>query len=176
MSEQTGAGDLLPFLHSERVVRTGTAIVALFFFGFLGWAALAPLESAVVSPGVLTVQSLNGREEIGVSVRVRAEDAEDVRTGMAAKVDLSAHTMRRLPMLTGLVAGVSPRALEDPRSGQAYFLARVSLDTAPLAGYPEIRLLPGMPVQVEIPTGAHTALTYFIEPISEVMHTGMREK
>jgi hypothetical protein len=33
-----------------------------------------------------------------------------------------------------------------------------------------------MPVQVEIPTGAHTALEYLLEPIRDVIHNGMREK
>jgi HlyD family secretion protein len=78
-------------------------------------------------------------------------------------------------MLTGLVTYVSPTALEDPRSGQAYFLARLSLDRESLEGLPA-RMLPGMPVRVEIPTGAHTALEYLIEPVSDVMRNGMREK
>jgi len=99
-----------------------------------------------------------------------------VRTGMTAKVDLSAHKMRRLPMLTGLVTYVSPRALEDGRTGQSYFLARLSLDRSPLSNYPDVRMLPGMPVQVEISTGAHTALEYLVEPIRDVMRNGMREK
>jgi multidrug efflux pump subunit AcrA (membrane-fusion protein) len=95
---------------------------------------------------------------------------------MTVKVDLSANKVRRLPMLTGIVSYLSPAAIEDVRTGQSYFLARVSLDHAPLRRYPDVRILPGMPVQVEIPTGAHTALDYLLEPISEVMHNGMREK
>ena len=176
MSERAATEDeLLPFLHSERVVRTGVAIVTLFFVGFLGWAAVAPLESAIVSPGVV-VQPQPGRRDIAVTVRVRPEDADEVRTGMAAKVDLSAHKTRRLPMLTGVVTYLSPRALEDQRTGQGYFLARISLNISPIGEYANVRILPGMPVQVEIPTGAHTALEYFIEPIRDVMHNGMREK
>jgi hypothetical protein len=168
--------EVLPFLNSHRVVRTGVIIVALFCVGFLGWAAIAPLESAIVSPGVVVLQSPTRGDQLRVNVRIRPQDADEVRTGMTAKIDLSAHKVRRLPMLTGIVSYVSPAAIEDARTGQTYFLARVSLDGAPLMDYPDARILPGMPVQVEIPTGAHTALEYLLEPIRDVIHNGMREK
>ena len=176
MSGRTAAGDeLLPFLHADRVVRTGLAIVLLFFVGFVGWAAVAPLESAIVTPGVVVADAGHGAGGVSIAMRVAPEYADQVRLGMTARIDLSAHKVRRLAILTGLVTYISPQALQDPRSGQIYFLARLTLDHASLAAFPA-RMLPGMPVRVEIPTGAHTALEYLIEPISEVMHNGMREK
>jgi hypothetical protein len=176
MSGRTVAsGELLPFLHTDRVVRTGIAIVALFSLAFVGWGALAPLECAIISSGVVVADQALGPGGVAIAMRVPPEEADEVRPGMTAKVDLSAHKVRRLPMLTGLVTYVSPTALEDPRSGQAYFLARLSLDRESLESLPA-RMLPGMPVRVEIPTGAHTALEYLIEPISDVMRNGMREK
>lgn len=36
-------------------IRAGLIILAVFFFGFGGWAALAPLDAAVVAPGVVVV-------------------------------------------------------------------------------------------------------------------------
>jgi len=172
VSARTAAGDeVLPFLHADRVVRTGVAIVVLFFVGFMGWAAFAPLESAIVAPGVVAA-SAGG---VSIAMRVAPEYADAVRPGMTAKVDVSASKDRRLPMLTGRVTWFSPQALQDPRSGQIYFLARLSLDRVSLAGF-SARMLPGMPVRVEIPTGARTALEYLVEPISDVMHNGMREK
>jgi multidrug efflux pump subunit AcrA (membrane-fusion protein) len=99
-----------------------------------------------------------------------------VRAGTTVKVDLSAYKARRLPMLTGVVSQISPDAIEDTRTGQPYFAIRIDLDRAGLTDYPETQLIPGTPVQVEIPTGSHTALEYLIEPIRDVMRNGMREK
>lgn len=176
MSRRTATGDeLLPFLRTARVVRSGVAIVVLFFAFFLGWAALAPLESATISFGIIVADTARPNGGVAVAARVRAEDIADVRIGMTAKVDLSGNKLRRLPVLTGVVTGISPRMLEDPRTGQGYFLARLSFGRAALAGFPDA-MLPGMPVRVEIPTGAHTALEYLIEPITDVVHNGMREK
>jgi multidrug efflux pump subunit AcrA (membrane-fusion protein) len=154
------------------VVRSGIAIVALFFCGFVGWAAIAPLDSAIISPGKVIAQSPRGL----IAARVRAEDIADVRPGATVKVDLSAYKARRLPMLTGVVSQISPDTIEDTRTGQPYFAVRIDLDRASLKDTPEARLIPGMPVQVEIPTGSHTALEYLIEPIHDVMRNGMREK
>jgi len=170
------AGDeRLPFLNADRVVQAGVAIVVVFFFGFVGWATLAPLESAIISSGVVVADTAHGSDGVSIALHVSPENADEVQPGMTVKVDLSAHKARSLPMLTGIVTYVSPRALEDQRSGQAYFLARLALNLSPLKNLP-VRLLPGMPVRVEIPTGAHTAFEYLIEPIAEVMHNGMREK
>jgi len=38
-------------------VITGLAVIAVFFFGFGTWAALAPLESAAIAPGIVVVDS-----------------------------------------------------------------------------------------------------------------------
>jgi HlyD family secretion protein len=149
--------------------------VVLFFAVFVGWAALAPLESATICSGMIVADTARPTDGVAVAARVRAEDIGDVRIGITAKIDLSGNKPRRLPMLTGVVTSISPRALEDPRTGQSYFLARLSLDRASFADFPD-RMLTGMPVRVEIPTGARTALEYLLEPISAVMHNGMREK
>ncbi|HEY2445459.1 MAG TPA: hypothetical protein VGI20_06955, partial [Rhizomicrobium sp.] len=63
-----------------------------------------------------------------------------------------------------------------PRTGQTYFLAHVSVDRSVLKDNPEAKIMPGMPVSVELQTGSHTALNYFLEPLRDVMQHGMREK
>ncbi len=45
------------FLNPKRLIRTGGVVVAVFVFGFLGWAALAPLDSALVAQGVVVVET-----------------------------------------------------------------------------------------------------------------------
>ena len=173
-AEPAGGDEVLPFLRADRVVRAGVAIVVLFFFGFIGWAALAPLESAVISPGV--VVSPLRPDDVRVAARVRPQDIEELQPGGTAKVEFGAYKARRMPMLTGTVTYISSDALLDARTGEPYFLVRISIDHAALKEYREARFLPGVPVQVEIPTGSHTVLEYFVGPIRDVMQNGMREK
>ncbi len=43
----------------ERPIRAGILFVVIGFFGFLAWAALAPITSAAVAPGVVVADSRN---------------------------------------------------------------------------------------------------------------------
>lgn len=59
---QTGASpaddsDPATFMSPRRVVAAGGTIVLLFVVGFLGWAAFAPLDSALMAPGTIVVAS-----------------------------------------------------------------------------------------------------------------------
>jgi HlyD family type I secretion membrane fusion protein len=47
----------LAFLNTRKVVGTGRFIILVFFLGFMGWAAVVPLASAIQSPGVIVVES-----------------------------------------------------------------------------------------------------------------------
>ena len=133
-------------------------------------------EGAVIKAGEPVLEIVPVHDHLEIEARLRPQDADEVHVGMIAKVDLSAFKARRLPMLTGTVSYVSPDTLEDQHSGQPFFLAHVNVDSTILKDYPEARFIPGMPVQIEIQTGAHTALNYFLEPIRDVMHNGMREQ
>ena len=111
-----------------------------------------------------------------VEAHVRPEDADSVRIGMGARVNLSAYQARRLPIIEGTVNNVSADRITDTRTGQAYFNVDVTVDRSVLKDYPDARLIPGLPVEVALDTGNRTALSYFIEPVSDVFRKGMREK
>jgi HlyD family secretion protein len=53
----SASDDTLPFLRTNRVVRIGLSTVLVFVFGSLVWATFAPLDSALMAPGVLVVES-----------------------------------------------------------------------------------------------------------------------
>src|SRR6201999_948106 len=41
------------FASTRELIAKGRVIILVFFVGFLGWAALAPLDSAIMAPGVI---------------------------------------------------------------------------------------------------------------------------
>ncbi len=55
--EQTYADKDFDFLNADPVIRTGLVVVGVFAIGFLGWAALAPLDSALVAQGIVVVET-----------------------------------------------------------------------------------------------------------------------
>jgi HlyD family type I secretion membrane fusion protein len=68
----------------KTVARIGYAVIAFTFVGLLGWAALAPLDSAVIASGVIsaegnrrTIQHLEG----GMLHKILVHEGEKVRAG-----------------------------------------------------------------------------------------------
>jgi HlyD family type I secretion membrane fusion protein len=114
-------------------------------------------------------------DQLDVEAQLRPEDVAHVRIGDIAKVTLTAYAQRRLPVVTGVVVNVSADRLVDQRTGQGYFSAQITVDSASLKDYPRVRLVPGMPVEVAVETGKRTALDYLIMPIQAVIRRGMRE-
>lgn len=75
-----------------REIRFGVVVFASFFVLFLGWAAFAPLDAAVVAPGVVVVsgsrQTVQHRDG-GVVSRILVGEGEQVEQG-AILIELSA--------------------------------------------------------------------------------------
>ena len=133
-------------------------------------------NGAVVRPGDTILELVPQNDALEVEAHVRPEDAESVRIGMTARVNLSAYEQRRLPLISGTVNSVSADRLVDQRTGQAYFNVEIAVDRAALKDYPNVQLIPGLPVTVALNTGSRTALDYFVEPITDVFRGGMRER
>lgn len=68
----------------HRIRRFGYAVILVMFGFFGGWALLAPLDSAALAPGVVTVQSYRKTVqhlEGGIVKELLARDGEQVQTG-----------------------------------------------------------------------------------------------
>jgi HlyD family type I secretion membrane fusion protein len=133
-------------------------------------------RGAVVKPGDTLLEIVPDNDQLEVEAHLRPEDADEAYIGMPALVRLTGDRQRRLPVISGKVTEVSADRLTDQRSGQPYFNVLVSVDRSPLKDYPNARLMPGVPIEVALKTGSRTALSYLVEPISDVMHRGMRER
>jgi len=74
----------LAFMNTRRIVGRGRLIILIFVVGFFGWAALAPLNSAIMAPGVIvveshkkTIQHLEG----GIVRDIKVQDGQLVNAG-----------------------------------------------------------------------------------------------
>jgi HlyD family secretion protein len=130
---------------------------------------------AVVKPGETVMEIVPSKDELEVSARIRPEDADRIEPGMTARINFASYRQRRLPIMTGQVRTISADRLTDPR-GVPYFAATVTVDARQLEGYEDARLIPGIPADVELETGARTFMSYLLSPIETVVRQGMRER
>lgn len=171
---QTKRFDLINRMQSARAVLARLDIRSPVSGKIVNLAVHAGGE--VVKPGDTVMQIVPLKDAIEVEARVRPEDADNVHVGMPARVSFGAYSARRMPMILGTVNNVSADRQVDERTGQAYFTVNVTVDRGKLTDYRDVKLMPGLPVDVALGTGSRTALQYFAEPITDVFRKGMRER
>ncbi len=130
----------------------------------------------VVNPGEAVLEIVPQAEELVIEARIRMDDIDLVRPGMAAQVRLVAYKQRWTPTVDGVVRTVSADSVQDGRSGDQFFAARIEVDPASLAKLPNVELYPGMPAEVLLLTESRTALDYLLSPITESLARAFREQ
>jgi HlyD family secretion protein len=129
----------------------------------------------VIAPGAPIMDIVPQDDDLIVEARVSPIDIDVVFKGLKAQVQLSAYKARRVPAIDGEVIYVSADQLTDPKTGEAYFIARVKLDKEMLSQLPHVKLSPGMPAEVYIITGERLAIDYLISPLRDSFRRAFRE-
>lgn len=132
-------------------------------------------EGAVLQPGETVLEIVPHDTRLVIEAKLRPDDIDSVAVGQTARLRLTALVQRTTPTLTGRVIYVSADRLEEQRSGEPYFLALVALDPDQIARLEGQPVLPGMPAEVMVETGARTALDYLVQPISDTLAKAWRE-
>ena len=129
----------------------------------------------VIAAGEPLLDVVPGEERLIVEAKVDPVDIDVVQAGLHAEVRLLPFNLRDTPPVPGEVISISADSLKDERTGQTWYLARIVLDDAFLAGLDGVAPSPGMPVEVMIHTGERTPLEYFLEPIVRSFRRAFRE-
>ncbi len=131
----------------------------------------------VIGPGQPIMDIVPSEDRLIVEARVKPQDIDVVRKGLTARVRLTAYKTRQVPPVEGTVTTVSADRLEDERTGEIYFAARVAIDDEELEKLEgNVKLSPGMPADVLIVTGSRTLFAYLMSPISESFNKAFREQ
>jgi HlyD family secretion protein len=133
-------------------------------------------DGGVVAPGERIMEIVPEGAPMIVEASINPKDIAELRTGMRAEVKLTAYNQRMTPSVVGEVTKISADRL-TAENGTPYYVADVRIDPASLAREAqELRLYPGMPAEVIVPTSARTALDYLIEPVVNSMDRAFREE
>jgi len=131
---------------------------------------------AVINRGDKILDIVPDEDSLVVEAQVSVDDISEVHPHMRAEVHLTAYKQRIVPMIHGDVIQVSADRLSDNRTGNPYYVALIRVDQKELADLPNIRLYPGMPASVMIPTKERTALDYLIGPLVMSFNHAFRQK
>ena len=87
-------------------------------------------------------------DNLTIQTRIAPTDIDQVAVGRLANLKLTAFNQRETPELSGHVVQVSADVTVDPKTGQSYYIARVEMDEKSRKTVGNLKLVPGMPVEV----------------------------
>jgi len=131
----------------------------------------------VVRPGDTLLEIVPQNDRLIIEAQIKPDDADNVHPGIAAHVRLIPFKTQFQPVVAGRVRSISADRLRDPQTGAPYYQAEVELDREAVAAVlGRDGLQPGLPAEVIISLGSHTALEYLVAPMNRRLQHAMREE
>ena len=132
-------------------------------------------RGGVIGAGDQLMEVVPANDRLIIEARVAPNDIEVIALGLPAQVRLTAYSQLGAPRLTGRVIRISADRLADRLTGAAWYAARIALDPDQ-PGLSSLALVPGMPAEVVIVTGARTPIDYLLKPIVDSLGRALREE
>ena len=146
----------------------------------------APVSGTVLSLAVTTPRSVIRPADpvlylipqdrpLVISAQIQTIHVDEVFVGQKVRVMFPAFSARTTPELWGHVASVSADVLVDERSQVAFYKAEILLDAGEVDRLEGLDLVPGMPVESFIETGARSPMSYLLKPFTDYFSVAFRE-
>ncbi len=110
-----------------------------------------------------------------ISAQISPINVDEVHIGQTVRLVFPTFSARTTPELQGHVTTISADALTDQRTQAPYYRAEIVLDAGEIAKLSGLTLLPGMPVDAFIQTGARTPMAYLLKPFTDYFNQAFRE-
>lgn len=129
---------------------------------------------AVIPPGGRLLDIVPQDQKLIIEAQVSPIDIDRVKIGQVAEVRFSAFKTRDVPTIEGTLISLSADRIvgdnkDNKASDTAYYLARVAVspDGLQALSAADLELVPGMPAEVLINTGARTLVQYLMKPLTD---------
>ena len=130
----------------------------------------------VVPPASPILNIVPSEEQLMVQGRVRPNDVDNVYPGQDARLRFSAFKQRTTPEVLGRVERVSPDAFLNEDTRETYYVVRILVPEEELAKLGEMKIEPGMPVDIMITGGQRTAMQYLSDPLMDILEKALVEE
>lgn len=129
----------------------------------------------VIPPGKTLVTIVPELSDLIIEFRIATTDIDAIEPGQKARLRFPTFNQRLTPEIDGVISQIAAAAVTDPQTGMTYYKARAQA-TGNLDDLGTRGLVPGMPVEVYIPTAERVVLTYIMQPVVDQMNRAMREE
>jgi len=115
-------------------------------------------------------------EKLIAEVRIAPNDIDQIRVGQRAVLRFPGSNQRTTPELNGEVRRISADVTQDQKSSASFYTARIGISDEELARLDGFALVPGMPVEAFLQTGARTVMSFLLKPVADQVTKAWRER
>ena len=130
----------------------------------------------IVSPAEPVMYIVPEADLLSIEAKISPQDIDQLRVGQSAGLRFSAFNQRTTPEIAGTISRISADVTADQRTGQNFYTARIAIDSNELTRLGEVKLLPGMPVEIFAKTSDRNVLSYFTKPLHDQVVRAFRER
>jgi HlyD family secretion protein len=143
--------------------------------GFVNQLAVHTV-GGVIANGDTIMQIVPQSDDLVVEAKVVPSEIDQVGLGADVVVRIMAGNQRTTPSISGTITRVSADLTQDPQTKQSYYVVRATLPLDEVRRLSDLKLVPGMPVEVFIQTQDRTPLQYLLKPLREQIARTFRER
>ena len=115
-------------------------------------------------------------QKLIVEARIAPQNIDQARSHSAAFVRFPAFNQRTTPVLEGHISNIAADLTREPQTGVTYYIAQVELNDGESDKLKGLKLVPGMPAELQIKTDPRTALSYLVKPIEDQFAKAFKER
>ena len=130
----------------------------------------------VIMPSDVLMLIVPSVDRLVVEIRVKPSDIDQLSVGQEARVRFSAFDRRQTDELQGSLFRIAADLTLATDRETTYYTAAIRLTAGELARLNGRKLVPGMPAEVFITTGARTIASYLTKPLLDQMQRAFRER
>lgn len=124
-------------------------------------------QGGVIAPGETIMTIVPDQDNLIVETHVAPQDIDQVKLKASAVLRFTNFNQRTTPEIDGEVSRVGADISRDDKNSPTYFLVRIAIPPGQASRLGDARLMPGMPVEVFIPTSERTLLSYLMKPLAD---------
>ena len=138
---------------------------------------LVTTVGGTIAPGAPIVEIVPSEDSLMIEAMVRPADIGGVRMGQHSKVSITAYDSSVYGSLDGKVVAISPDATVDERTGESFYMVRVTTTDRLVDERTgkKLELGPGMVADVSLLGDKRTVLSYIFSPITKLGDRALRE-
>jgi HlyD family secretion protein len=131
----------------------------------------------VVNAGEPIMLIVPENDRLVIDAKIQPQDIERIQGAKTAMLRFTAFNSRTTPEVEAELTGISSDRIDDKQTQESYYMARLVLakgEAAKLGA--DKKLVPGMPVDVQIATESRTALSYLVKPLTDQIEKAFQDR